>query len=34
MIQAPDLPGWAALLVGLLVLAGAVQVRNKTTSSS
>ena len=23
MIQAPDLPGWAALLVGLLVLAGA-----------
>jgi multicomponent K+:H+ antiporter subunit G len=23
MIQAPDLPGWAALLVGLLLLAGA-----------
>ncbi|MDF2493725.1 monovalent cation/H(+) antiporter subunit G [Sphingomonas sp.] len=23
MIQAPDLPGWAALIVGLLVLAGA-----------
>ncbi|KEZ00207.1 potassium:proton antiporter [Sphingomonas sp. BHC-A] len=24
MIQAPDLPGWAAFLVGLLVLSGAV----------